>query len=92
MKGNTMSGSKHHMGQSVRGALNWSPAETRRALKFMKKDDGSRFSCSAELRDAFMDELAEGHELIPLGECDNWDWKTGCKGHPLSESEERSAG
>jgi hypothetical protein len=31
--------------------------------------------------DKLMDELAQGHEAIPFSECDNWDWKTGCKGH-----------
>ena len=69
-----------HLCQSVRGALRWSAKEMREACKWTTKDDGSRFTPD-ELRDAFMDELAKGHEVIKTGECDNFDYKKGCLGH-----------
>lgn len=72
---------KQHMGMSVRGALRWSKAEFRKALLWMKKSDGRPFQCVDELRQALEAQLAQGHEVVPCGECNNWDWKTGCKGH-----------
>lgn len=30
------------------------------------------------------DELAKGRRVLPLGECDNFDYQTGCQGHPDS--------
>jgi len=69
------------MSLSVRGALNWPKREMRRLAKAMKKRDGSQMT-PEEARDALMDELAKGHEQIPVGSrCDNWDWKEGCLGH-----------
>lgn len=70
-----------HMGISVRGALKWSKAELRKALLWMKKDGGKPFASVAELRQALEAELAQGHEVIPYGNCDNWDFKDGCQGH-----------
>ena len=75
----------YHLTASVRGMLNWPSSELRRALKYMTKDDGSRFGSVYELRDALMDELAKGREMLPIGACDNHDWKTGCRGHKSNE-------
>jgi hypothetical protein len=49
------------------------------------KPDGSRFTYD-ELREAFYDDIAAGKEVVPIGECDNFDFKTGCLGHPVAES------
>lgn len=80
-----------HVGLSVRGALRWGKREFRDALKWMRKDGGTPFGNVEELREALMDELAQGHEVIPCGPCDNWDWKTGCKGHATPAAEGASA-
>jgi len=32
-----------------------------------------------------MDLLSEGKEVIPIGQCDDWDYKTGCRGHKQDE-------
>lgn len=69
-----------HCCLSVRGALNWPKREMKKNCNWIKKDDGSRFTPD-ELRDALMDELAKGHEVIPMGPCDNFDYKHGCRGH-----------
>ena len=72
----------HHLSLSVRGALNWPRAEQRRALKWLTQDDGTPFPTVDAMRDALMDELAQGHEVIPCSKaCDNFDYKTGCRGH-----------
>jgi hypothetical protein len=81
-----MSGKTIHMCLSVRGALNWNARELRSATTWCLKDDGSRYT-SAELRNALMDELAQGHEVLPMSpDCDGFDFKTGCPGHPSRDS------
>lgn len=69
-----------HIGLSVRGALGW---KKRDLEKLLSHEDGRRMSAD-EAREALMDELAKGHEMLPFGAaCDNWCWKEGCKGHPV---------
>jgi hypothetical protein len=72
---------------SVRGMLNWSTAETKRNMKSITKSDGTRYSSIYEFRNALMDELALGHEVLPAGEqCEGFSFKTGCPGHKDSET------
>jgi len=70
-----------HLCVSVRGMLNWNKAEMKRGLKWITKKDGSRYVSVDELRNALMNELAQGHEVLPTGECEGFDYKTGCPGH-----------
>lgn len=70
-----------HVCQSVTGPLrNWDKRDWKKATKWFTKPDGSTFTAN-ELKDAFLEELAKGHEVIPIGKCDNFDYKTGCCGH-----------
>lgn len=70
-----------HMCQSVRGPLmNWTKREWERATKYITPDDGVRCT-GQELKAHFLKLLADGNEVIPIGECDNFDQKTGCRGH-----------
>jgi hypothetical protein len=66
---------------SVRGLLHRSNAELRSDMKWITKDGGIPYASVAEFRNSLMDELAKGHEVLPTGECDNFDWKKGCQGH-----------
>lgn len=75
----------YHMGLSVRGALFWDKSTFKKALKWIFKGDGSKFGSIDELRDFFLDQLSQGHENLPMGDCDNWDWKKGCQGHEVKE-------
>jgi hypothetical protein len=73
---------KFHMGQSITGPLrNWKKPDWKRATRYITRNDGGTYTAD-ELKDVFLKELALGHEVVPIGECDNWDWKTGCRGHP----------
>lgn len=81
-----------HMGQSVRGFLHKSDREIKKLLDCFRHDDGRPFVSVLELRTEFEDELAKGHEVLPLGKCDNWDWKDGCKGHPAERSDSEEGG
>lgn len=70
-----------HMCLSVRGVLKYSPRELRRACTWILKADGSMHTPDS-LREALMDELAEGHEVLPMSsKCEGFDYKTGCPGH-----------
>ena len=80
-----------HMCQSVRGMLNWTATETKRNMRSITKEDGRRFGSVHEFRSAVVDELAKGHEVIPLGKpCDGFDYKKGCPGHRIEELKARS--
>ena len=63
-----------HCCMSVRGALR------NRDYTGIMHDDG-RPMTKSEAFDALCDELAKGHEVIPMGPCDNFDFKKGCLGH-----------
>ena len=79
-------GRSYHMSQDIRGAIeNWKKREWVNALTWITKSDGTRFASVEELKDAFWSEIAQGHEVIPYGDCDNFDWKKGCQGHPMRE-------
>jgi hypothetical protein len=76
-----------HLCVSVRGMLHWSARETRRNLKSITKHDGTRYRTVSEFRNALMDELAQGREVLPLTNppCEGFSFKTGCPGHPQEE-------
>lgn len=77
-----------HMCISVRGVLHWPESEMRKATGpkgWIRHDDGSPMTVH-ELKDSLMDELARGHEVIPMNkDCDNFDYKKGCLGHAIKE-------
>lgn len=71
-----------HMRLSVRGALRKSPRHLANTWGGAITDDaGKVLKTSTELQEFFMDQLAMGRECLPCGDCDNFDFKAGCKGH-----------
>lgn len=66
---------KIHICQSVRGALR------NRSFDSFQHDDGRPMSRD-EAFEALCDQLAQGHEVIPIGACNNFDFKKGCLRHP----------
>lgn len=68
---------KYHMSLCVRGALKWPKS---RLKKMFLSDDGKSMTAD-QARDVLLDELSQGHEVIPMGKCDNFCFKEGCKGH-----------
>lgn len=43
--------------------------------------DGRTLMTVPEIKAFFREQLEFGHKVIPCGDCDNFDWETGCKGH-----------
>lgn len=71
-----------HMCQSVEGPLmNYRVSDWKRIAKCVTRDDGSRMTWE-EVKQWFIDELAKGHKVIPLGKpCEGFSYVTGCPGH-----------
>lgn len=72
-----------HMCANVRGLLSWSNAK----LHGMFVDESGRKMTGAECREALLDALSEGKEVLPIGPvCEGFDYKSGCPGHPIEEA------
>lgn len=65
-----------HVGLSIRGAL-----KDETLARCITAKDGRQLS-QLEIHNILCDLLADGVEMIPIGEpCEGWNWKTGCPGH-----------
>lgn len=73
-----------HMQLSIRGALmNWRDREW---VGVLTDDDGRKLS-PREAKAALLDELAKGHEVLPIGPmCEGFDPVTGCPGHDAEDA------
>lgn len=74
------------MGLSVRGALRYSKQEFARMFKGVFSNNG-RVLTPDEAKNFLFDELSKGHEKIPIGDCNAWDFKSGCPGHEMDSSD-----
>lgn len=79
-----MSAKTVHMSLSIRGMLMKPTREFNRASKAFTTDDG-RPMTPQQVRSSLLELLGKGHEVMPLGECDNFDKKKGCRGHVVKE-------
>jgi hypothetical protein len=73
-----------HVSLSVRGALKW-PASRRRRL-FRYRNGAGGWMRARDATDVLLGYLADGVELLPLGDCEGHDPKTGCPGHQSPEA------
>lgn len=72
----------YHMGLDVKGVLkNWKPSQ----LKGLLNHPDGKSMTADEVKDVLLNELSKGHEMLPIGECDKFDYKSGCLGHPKEE-------
>ena len=67
-----------HMCADIRGMLN--NYTRKNSLKGVFTDAGRKLS-HEEAREYLYDCLAKGWRVIPMCDCDNFDYQTGCKGH-----------
>lgn len=80
-----MIGTTYHTHLSIRGTLKRGKPEFKRLLKSIVG-----MTTPEQVQDWLMDELSQGHEAYPIGTCDNFDWKTGCNGHPSETNVEKT--
>lgn len=76
-----------HMCLNVRGFLR--NHRFPRGYRGVFRHDDGRLMTPDEARNHLLDELARGHELIPVGACDDFDYSAGggCRGHDIPDSE-----
>jgi len=75
---------RHHMMQSVDGPLaNWSDEEWEDACDWFEPT----FVSGAGLKAEFKRLQSEGIKVLPVGDCENFDYIKGCLGHPVYEQE-----
>lgn len=78
-----------HMCHSVSGPLRtWGKREWNKATKYITKTDGSKMT-PEEVKEEFWAMHAKGRDAFPTGTCDNFCYKTGCRGHAVAN--EKSA-
>lgn len=69
-----------HVSLSVRGALDQNNARLRQLAPCITVD-GKKLKTAEEVREFLKEQLTQGHEMLPMTDCDNHDWKKGCLGH-----------
>ena len=68
-----------HICADIRGMLN--NYTRKNSLKGVFTDETGRKLSHEEARNYLYDCLSKGWRVIPTGDCDNFDYQTGCKGH-----------
>lgn len=72
---------RRHMCLSVNGCLKRLPNNNRPS--FAADDNGKTFT-NRQLRAELQKAASEGKKMLPLGDCDNFDFETGCRGHDIT--------
>ena len=72
-----------HCCMSIRGTLE---NYRRKKMDGLFRDKSGKHVSDRESRDYLYDCLAKGWRVIPLGDCDNFDYQEGCKGHSAEEA------
>ena len=49
--------------------------------------DGKMLRTEKEIKAFLREQLSMGRRVLPMGDCDNFDYQTGCKGHPVEEAQ-----
>ena len=71
----------YHLCMSIDGAI-----ENARMLKgCITTDDGKTLQTVAEIRQFLYGQKALGRRVLPMCDCDNFDYQTGCRGHKQEE-------
>jgi len=55
----------------------------RKKMTGLMSDDNGIPMTDKEIRSELAKALSEGKEVLPMGDCDNFDFKTGCRGHDV---------
>ena len=66
----------------IRGALNNLKGKRDSSLSYASDDDGKPLT-NAKFREMLYDELSKGYRVLPIGDCDNFDYQKGCRGHDV---------
>lgn len=71
-----------HMALNIDGAI-----KNAQMLKGCITVDGRVLNTVEEIRHFLYQQKAMGREVLPIGDCDNFDYKKGCLGHQVEDEE-----
>lgn len=57
-------------------------------LKGVITVDGCTLNTVKEVRNFLQGQLDMGRRVLPMGDCDNFDYQTGCRGHYVEDKED----
>lgn len=71
-----------HMSLNIDGGI-----QNARLLKGCITVDGRVLNTVKEIRAFLYEQKAMGRKVLPMGDCDNFDYQTGCLGHQVEDEE-----
>lgn len=71
-----------HMSLDIDGGI-----KNARLLKGCITVDGRTLNTVKEIRAFLYEQKAMGRKVLPMGDCDNFDYQTGCLGHQVEDEE-----
>lgn len=74
-----------HCCVDIQGVLRWPDKDLRKMFT-----ENGQYKSGAYVRDWLKLQLALGKKVLPMGECDNFDFQTGCRGHEIKEEKEQT--
>lgn len=74
-------GKRYHCCLSIEGAIR-NAKDLRGCITL---DNGQVLMTVKEIRDFMKSQLALGRRVLPCGDCDNFDYQIGCKGHEVED-------
>lgn len=74
---------KYHLSLDIEGGMQ----HAKDLVGAITLDDGKTLNTVKEVKDFLKDCLKKGWKSLPCGDCDNFDYQTGCKGHPVPDEE-----
>lgn len=73
---------RYHMRLDVLGAI-----KNPKAFLGCITVEGKTLTTISQIKSFFQEQLDMGREYLPYGDCDNFDYKSGCKGHALEAND-----
>ena len=71
----------YHMSISIAGVLKYTKRQFNKEFTGVFRDDNGKVMTYEQVRDVLLEHQSQGHKVIPCGDCDNFDWQSGCHGH-----------
>ena len=75
-----MSTIRRHINLDIEGGI-----RNAKDLKGVITVDGRPLMAVEEIKEFLRYQLALGRRVLPMGDCDNFDYQTGCKGHSIED-------
>lgn len=70
----------YHIHLDVRGSLLWDDKSWEENISLFSNEKNEPITVF-DAKNFLMDELSKNHQVIPIGNCRNFDFEHGCQGH-----------